>query len=134
MSIRQVFSPAKVIFAGVGVLLLVSGFVCTDSCDVERPQAAKGVAESQDILVDVFGRIESFFVRLEIYTGVRLTPAMSEKMVQITVEVLDILATATKEMKQDRASELDLRLAFLEANIDSEKFVKKLVGRTDLEG
>ena len=27
MSIRQVFSPAKVVFAGVGVLLLVSGYV-----------------------------------------------------------------------------------------------------------
>ncbi len=27
MSIRQVFPPAKLVFAGVGVLLLVSGFV-----------------------------------------------------------------------------------------------------------
>ena len=26
MSIRQVFSPAKVVFAGVGVLVMVSGF------------------------------------------------------------------------------------------------------------
>ncbi|KAH9014037.1 hypothetical protein EDB84DRAFT_859861 [Lactarius hengduanensis] len=75
-------------FAGVGVLLL----------------AAKDVAASQDILVDISGRIESFFVRLEIYTGVPLTPAMTEIMVQISIEILDILATATKEMKQSRAS------------------------------
>jgi hypothetical protein len=27
MQIRQVFPPAKAVFAGVGVLLLVSGFV-----------------------------------------------------------------------------------------------------------
>ncbi|KAH9019903.1 hypothetical protein EDB83DRAFT_2320682 [Lactarius deliciosus] len=87
-------------FAGVGVLL-----------------AAKDVAASQDILVDIFGRIESFFVRLEIYTGVPLTPAMTEKMVHITVEILDILATATKEMKQSRAK----------------NFVMKVAGRTDLE-
>ena len=107
-------------------------FPRTDSCDAERSQAAKGVAESQDILVDVFGRIESFFVRLEMYTGVRLTPAMTEKMAQITVEVLDILATATKEMTRGRASEFDLR-PFLEANIDSEKFLKNLAGWTDLE-
>jgi hypothetical protein len=60
------------------------------------------------MLVDIFGRIESFFVRLEIYTGVPLTPAMTDKMVQITVEILDILAIATKELEQSRASEFDL--------------------------
>ncbi|KAH9066165.1 hypothetical protein EDB87DRAFT_691194 [Lactarius vividus] len=84
-----VFSPAKVVFAGVGVLLL----------------AAKDVAASQDILIDIFGRIGGFFGRLEIYTGVPLIPAMKNKMVEITVEVLNILATATKEMGQSRTSE-----------------------------
>ncbi|KAH9069637.1 hypothetical protein EDB83DRAFT_2191136, partial [Lactarius deliciosus] len=79
--------------------------------------AAKDVTASQDILIDIFGRIESFFVRLEIYTEVPLTPAMTDKMVQITVEILDILATATKEMKQSRAK----------------KFVKRVAGQTDLE-
>ena len=52
------------------------------------------------MLINVFGRIEGFFVRLVIYTEVPLTPAMTNKMVQITVEILDILAIATKEMKQ----------------------------------
>ncbi|KAF8261844.1 hypothetical protein EI94DRAFT_751183 [Lactarius quietus] len=85
--VALVFSPAQAVFAGVGVLLL----------------AAKDVAASQDILVDVFGRIEGFFGRLEIYTGVPLTLAMTNKMVEITVAVLDILATATKEIKQSRA-------------------------------
>ncbi|KAH9167691.1 hypothetical protein EDB89DRAFT_2232237 [Lactarius sanguifluus] len=99
--VALVFPPAKVVFAGVGVLLL----------------AAKDVAASQEILVDIFGRIESFFVRLEIYTEVPLTPTMTEKMVQITVEILDILATATKEMKRSRAK----------------KFLKKVAGWTDLE-
>ena len=47
-------------------------------------------------------------MRLETYTDVPLTPDMTNKMVQITVEILDILATATKEMKQTRASEFDL--------------------------
>ena len=67
------------------------------------------------------------------YTGVSLTPAMTNKMVQITVEILDVLATATKEMGQSVASEFDLRLMSLEANIGSEKFVKKVAGWTDLE-
>jgi hypothetical protein len=58
------------------------------------------------------------------YTGVPLTPAMTHKMVQITVEILDILATATKEMKQSRASEFNLSLTLLEANISSENFLR----------
>ncbi|KAH9055677.1 hypothetical protein EDB87DRAFT_1280511 [Lactarius vividus] len=99
--VALVFPPSKLVFAGVGVLLL----------------AAKDVTASQDILVDIFGRVESFFVRLEIYTEIPLTPAMTDKMVEITVEILDILATATKEMKQSRAK----------------KFVKKVAGWTDLE-
>jgi hypothetical protein len=53
--------------------------------------------------------------------------------VQITVEILDILATATKEMKQGRAREFNLCLTFPEANTGSEKFLKRVAGRTDLE-
>ncbi|KAH9022031.1 hypothetical protein EDB84DRAFT_1678531 [Lactarius hengduanensis] len=85
--IGLVFSPAKVIFAGAGVLLM----------------AAMEVEASQDILIDIFERIENFFRRLEVYTQVPPTPAMTDMMVKIMVEVLDILGTATKEMKQSRA-------------------------------
>lgn len=66
------------------------------------------MAASQDLLIDLFGRIEAFFGRLEVYTGIPLTLAMTNKMVEITVEVLDILAIATKEMKQSRTSEFVL--------------------------
>ena len=66
------------------------------------------MAGSQDLLIDLFGRIEAFFGRLEVYTGIPLTLAMTNKMVEITVEVLDILAIATKEMKQSRTSEFVL--------------------------
>ncbi|KAI0295152.1 hypothetical protein B0F90DRAFT_1206094 [Multifurca ochricompacta] len=96
-----VFSPAKVIFAGVGVLLL----------------AAKDVAASRDALVDLFERIENFFKRLEMYIEVPPTTAMTDIIVKIMVEVLSILAIATKEIKQGR----------------TKKYIKKLVGRTDIE-
>jgi hypothetical protein len=56
-------------------------------------------------------------VRLKVYAEVSLTPAMTDKMAQITVEILDILATATKEMDQSRTSEFDICLTFLEVNI-----------------
>ena len=69
-------------------------------------QAAKDVDASQDMLVDLFGRIESFFRRLESYTEVRPTAAMTDIIVKIMVEILSILAIATKDIKQRRASEL----------------------------
>ncbi|KAH8986717.1 hypothetical protein EDB92DRAFT_1818199 [Lactarius akahatsu] len=96
-----IFSPAKVISAGVGVLLL----------------AAKDVDASQEALADLFERIENFFKRLESYTEVPPTDAMTDIIVKIMVEVLNIFAIATKEMKQGRAN----------------RFLKKLVGRKDIE-
>ncbi|KAI0272822.1 hypothetical protein BGY98DRAFT_936642, partial [Russula aff. rugulosa BPL654] len=96
-----VFSPASVVFAGIGILLL----------------AAKDVDASQDMLVDIFVRIENFFKRLESYTEVTPTVAMTDVIVKTMAEVLSIIATATKEIKQGRPK----------------KFVKKLLGRNDIE-
>jgi hypothetical protein len=58
---------------------------------------------------------------------------MTDMMVKIMVEVLDILATATKEMKQSRFSEFTLLLRSLNAYICSETFLKKVAGATKLE-
>ena len=69
-------------------------------------QAAKDVEASQEALADLFERIEYFFKRLESYTEVPPTNAMTDVIVKIMVEVLNIFAIATKEMKQGRASEL----------------------------
>ena len=52
---------------------------------------------------------------------------MTDKMVQITVEIFDILAIATKEMKNGRTSEFDLRFRSHEADIVSEKFLTRVV-------
>ena len=67
---------------------------------------AKDVDASQDMLIDIFGRIESFFRRLESYTEVRPTSTMADIIIKIMVEILSILAIATKDIKQRRASEL----------------------------
>jgi hypothetical protein len=69
------------------------------------PQAAKDIRKSHETLIDIFGRIESFFRRLEIYTHVPSTTEMIETIIQIMVEVLTILGIATEEMKQGRISE-----------------------------
>jgi hypothetical protein len=63
------------------------------------------VDASQDVLVNIFVRIEGFFKRLETYTEVRPTVAMTEVTVKILIEVLSILAIATKQIKQGRSSE-----------------------------
>ena len=68
-------------------------------------QAAKDVGASQDTLTDLFERIESIFKRLETYTEVPLSHAMTDTIVKIMVELLGILAIATKEIKRGSASE-----------------------------
>jgi hypothetical protein len=109
----------------MGVLLLVSPFLipCAVACpDVRVVQAAKDVSASQETLIDLFNRIESFFRRLEIYTEVPPTVAMTEILVEIMVEVLTLLAVATKEMKLGRISELTPRR--LSTIFDSDLFRK----------
>ena len=58
------------------------------------------------MLIDIFVRIENFFKRLESYTEVPPTDAMTNVIVKIMTEVLSILAIATKEIKEGRSSEL----------------------------
>jgi hypothetical protein len=57
------------------------------------------------VLIGIFVRIECFFKRLESYTEVQPTAAMTDMIVKILIEVLSILAIATKEIKQGRSSE-----------------------------
>ncbi|KAH8988144.1 hypothetical protein EDB86DRAFT_3245561 [Lactarius hatsudake] len=90
-----VFSPAKVIFAGIGVFLL----------------AAKDVAASKDALAELFERIGFFFNRLETYTEVTPTVAMTNIITKIMVEVLTIFGIATKELRRGSASEFLIRLS-----------------------
>ncbi|KAH9034365.1 hypothetical protein EDB83DRAFT_2525174 [Lactarius deliciosus] len=89
-----VFSPAKTIFAGIG-----------------------DVAASKDTLAELFERIGFFFNRLESYTEVTPTAAMTNIITKIMVEVLTIFGIATKELRRGSAT----------------KFLKKLAGMTDLE-
>ena len=58
------------------------------------------------MLATVFEHIENFFRRLETYVEVPPTTGMTDIIVKIMVEVLSILSIATKEIKQNRTSEL----------------------------
>ncbi|KAH9052183.1 hypothetical protein EDB87DRAFT_1660022 [Lactarius vividus] len=82
----QVFPPTKIIFSGLGILLV----------------AAKSTVANRDVLVKLFDRIQTFFERLRIYTNVPPSPAMTDALAKIMAEVLSILAIATKGMKEKR--------------------------------
>jgi hypothetical protein len=116
--IWQVFSPANVIFAGIGVLLsvciLLVGFP-VGHFNAYIYQAAKDARASQDILIDIFERIEMFFRRLEIYTELPSTMEMMDTIIQVMAEVLSILGIATKEIRQGRMSKY---LVYKYENVD----------------
>jgi len=62
------------------------------------------VRESYDTIVDIFECIENFTSRLKIYMEIQPTLPMIETMVKIMVELLAVLALATKQIKQGRLS------------------------------
>ena len=59
---------------------------------------------SKDVLAELFERIGYFFARLELYTNVSPTTAMTDIITQIMVEVLKIFGIATKELRRGSAS------------------------------
>jgi hypothetical protein len=79
-------------------------------------QAVTDASACQDMLIDVFNRIERFFQRLAVYTGFTPTAAMTDMIVVIMVEVINILGIATKEVKSGRFSE---SMSFLFSILDS---------------
>ena len=84
----------------------------------------------------IFNRIERFFHRLEIHTGVIPSAAMRGIILEIMVEVLTILAVATKETKRGRLSESQychIYLAFL-TNTVFRKVFEELSGKYRYRG
>jgi hypothetical protein len=85
-------------------------------------------------VIDIFERIEMFFRRLDIYTEVPPTSEMMDIVVRIMAEVLSILGIAMKEIKQGRMSKysvIQVRSLLIEGC--SERFGKRLIGRTEME-
>ncbi|KAH9011155.1 hypothetical protein EDB84DRAFT_1053388 [Lactarius hengduanensis] len=95
------FPPASAVLVSVEVLLT----------------AASGVSSSYDSLVDLFECLGNFLKRLEIYTSIPFTPLMTDIIVKILVELLSVLALATKQVQQGRLK----------------KFAKKLLGESEIE-
>ena len=73
-------------------------------CDIRVSQAASGVTSSYDALLDLFECLGNFLKRLEVYTTIQSTQMMMDLIIKIMVELLSVLALATKQIKQGRFS------------------------------
>ena len=85
------------------------------------------------MLIDLFERIGRFFKRLESYTERTPSEAMADMMVEIMVQVLSVLAIATVEIKERRRSQFISSNFWVLTHISLETFIKKLLGRNDVE-
>ncbi|KAH9993385.1 hypothetical protein BJV77DRAFT_363007 [Russula vinacea] len=104
-------------------LLFFSAYV-SYLCSREDPyntcglhQAIKDISTSYDALVDLFESFESFLRRLDIYTKIPSTTAITEIIVKILIELLCTISLAIQHAKQGRLK----------------KFGKKLLGENDVE-
>jgi hypothetical protein len=78
--------------------------------------------------------MECVFMRLAMYTKVSMTVEMIDVIVKAMAEVLCILAIATKEMNENRASGFDLwRWIDTLFTLPSERGLRKLAGRKDID-
>lgn len=82
----------------------------------------------------ILERIENVFMRLENCIELPQTAGMTDAIVKVLAEVLCTLAIATKEIKQNCASRsFHGDRSVLSTHSSSESFVKKLMGRSDIE-
>lgn len=82
---------------------------------------------SYEALVDIFECIENFLRRLKIYTEVPPTPAMTDILGKIMVELLSVLALATKQINQGRFSKSMLPDNSLTPHMDYSREIRKEV-------
>jgi hypothetical protein len=89
--------------------------------------------ENHNRLIHLFEQIHSFLQRMNGHTRVLLVSDPMEKLGKIMAQILFILALSTKAMTERRTSEFALYSSSFLADYGSEKFLKSLIGRTDVE-
>ena len=105
-NVFQAYPLTQIVFSGIGILLVVSSLASLIWWPVVTllTQAARDTAARLEALIELFERMENFFVRLHTYTEVPLAAAMTDALGKLMAEVLSMLAIATKEMKRGRTS------------------------------
>ncbi|KAN0113428.1 hypothetical protein V8E52_007709 [Russula decolorans] len=111
--IASIFPPAKAIFTGIGLLL----------------DAAKGVSDDYNALIELFERFERYLRRLQVLTNI--PSGLGEILVEIMVELLGVLALTTRQIKLGRFRKFAKKL-FLGEN-DVEEVLQRLDRLTEGE-
>ena len=93
----------------------------------------KDVIASYETLINLFERTQYFLQRLSRYITASLTPEMMELLAKILAQVLSVLALSTKEIKDRRISVLIYSKSFSSTDYNAEKFMKKLIGKTEVD-
>ena len=102
------FQPTKAIFTGIDVLLSVRNvhLPIVPLCDIDSWQTAISISASYDALNDLFECVANFLKRLHIYTEkIPSSSTLSDILVKIMIELLNVLALATDQIKKGRLSE-----------------------------
>jgi hypothetical protein len=98
-----------------------------------RCQTAKGVSSSYDALLELFECSGNYLKRLEIYTTIPPTSIMTDVVIKIMVELLSVLALASKQIKQGRLGECASTCTLPVAQCSTVEFTKKLRGEREIE-
>jgi hypothetical protein len=88
---------------------------------------------SYNTLLHIFERIHFFLQRLKCYTGIPLSNDFTELLGKIMAQILSILALSTKEMTERWTNALTDAVCSFLAGYFSEKFLKWLMGKTNVE-
>jgi hypothetical protein len=102
---------------------------------ISGAQAVRNATASHKTLIHLFERIHFFLQRLKSYTRIQLTEELTELLGKIMAQLLSILAISTKMMADNKLSELTLFESLRHPVVDyaSEKFLKRMMGRTNVE-
>ena len=73
--------------------------------DIQTYQAVKGVLDDYETIADLLESVENFLDRLDVYTKMPPTVDMTKIIIKILVELLSILALATKQLQKGKLSE-----------------------------
>ena len=114
-------------------VVIVLDHPCLGCSDMELTQAITNVDASQR-LMEMCNRIENFLRRLDSYIAAPpMTDAVKVIIVKIMTEVIGFLGLVAKEVRQSRTSESITDDTFPVADKGLEKFLKTLIGKTDIE-
>jgi len=100
---------------------------------ISNSQAVRDVVASHETLIELFERVHFFLQRLKRYSGMPLTNDVTELLGKIMAQILSILSISTKVMAGSRISESIPFPSFRLADYPSEKFLKRLGGRKEVE-